>query len=33
MRPMSFTVPERFRMGLEGWILLWRNLAKQLHAR
>ncbi len=31
--PNEFYRPERFRMGLEAWILLWRNLVKQLHGR
>lgn len=29
--PDEFYRPERFRMGLEAWVLIWRNLAKQLH--
>ena len=31
--PNEFYRPERFRLGLEAWVLLWRNLAKQLHGR
>ncbi|MGA3235204.1 MAG: dipeptidase [Bryobacteraceae bacterium] len=31
--PNEFYRPERFRMGLEAWVLIWRNLAKQLHGR
>ncbi len=29
--PDEFYRPERFRMGLDAWVLIWRNLAKQLH--
>jgi acetylornithine deacetylase/succinyl-diaminopimelate desuccinylase-like protein len=31
--PNEFYRPERFRMGLEAWVLIWRNLAKQLRGR
>ena len=31
--PNEFYRPERFRLGLEAWVLIWRNLAKQLHGR
>jgi acetylornithine deacetylase/succinyl-diaminopimelate desuccinylase-like protein len=31
--PNEFYRPERFRMGLAAWVLIWRNLAKQLHGR
>jgi acetylornithine deacetylase/succinyl-diaminopimelate desuccinylase-like protein len=31
--PNEFYRPERFRIGLEAWVLIWRNLAKQLHGR
>ena len=31
--PNEFYRPKRFRMGLEAWVLLWRNLAKQLPGR
>jgi acetylornithine deacetylase/succinyl-diaminopimelate desuccinylase-like protein len=31
--PNEFYRPERFRMGLEAWVLLWRNLAKQMQSR
>lgn len=31
--PNEFYRPERFRIGLEAWVLLWRNLAKQLYGR
>jgi acetylornithine deacetylase/succinyl-diaminopimelate desuccinylase-like protein len=28
--PNEFYRPERFRMGLDAWVLMWRNLAKQM---
>ena len=31
--PNEFYRPERFRIGLEAWVHIWRNLAKQLHRR
>ena len=31
--PNEFYRPERFRMGLEAWVLIWRNLAKQLQGQ
>ena len=31
--PNEFYRPERFRLGLEAWVLIWRNLAEQMHCR